>query len=450
MSSSDKEFVGLNAASIQQKFFADDLVARGGRYEYVAKSLNAETGTVVLFQYEASIIARADFVRRETFSKPNDEYKGAMYFDVTSIKIFDPVDASKMREAWPEFSKFSQAMPSLSASHLADFEASLTNVIEPAAKEPATLNDYLRNAGINPGETLVFRHAFQKRLPKLNKVIHEIISDDPAVFDAWQQFHNEKTEQKLLKAKYVASFLADGSDRAVLVGIYENCAHTVMSKTEREEMEGWKRLMGFPDSKEDDDRDAVIHFDLKTTTTMAELKGRLVIHWDNPISWDRWAIENENVFEIVETLSESVFPVLPSTRPAPITEKLATNKQRIGQFKFRKGVTANWDGQCAVTGCGILPLLVASHVRPWRDSNDHDRTDPDNGLLLSANLDALFDRFYITFSEEGDMIISEEISSTDRKALGLTNNLKLRAPLSRKAGTFMAWHRERFRDCWKG
>ena len=68
------------------------------------------------------------------------------------------------------------------------------------------------------------------------------------------------------------------------------------------------------------------------------------------------------------------------------------------------------------------PVLIASHIRPYkdcRDKNDWDAAfDMNNGLLLSKNLDSLFDLGYITFSPEGNIISSEVLS------VGLRDKLK--------------------------
>jgi putative restriction endonuclease len=69
------------------------------------------------------------------------------------------------------------------------------------------------------------------------------------------------------------------------------------------------------------------------------------------------------------------------------TEKLRLVAARVGQGDFRKSLIAEWDG-CAVTRTGNTDLPRASHIKPWRLCNNHERLDPKNGLLLIPNLDA--------------------------------------------------------------
>lgn len=55
------------------------------------------------------------------------------------------------------------------------------------------------------------------------------------------------------------------------------------------------------------------------------------------------------------------------------------------------------------------PSLVASHIKPFIDSNNDQAYDPNNGLLLSRNFDILFDQGYITFNKKGKIICSEKL-----------------------------------------
>nr|WP_275658370.1 HNH endonuclease signature motif containing protein [Vibrio sp. Isolate25] len=75
------------------------------------------------------------------------------------------------------------------------------------------------------------------------------------------------------------------------------------------------------------------------------------------------------------------------------------------QGKFRQNLIKKWRG-CAITGCKETSLLVASHIKPWRDSNSRERLDINNGLLLIATIDKAFDSGLITFDENGEIIIS--------------------------------------------
>jgi predicted restriction endonuclease len=59
-----------------------------------------------------------------------------------------------------------------------------------------------------------------------------------------------------------------------------------------------------------------------------------------------------------------------------------------------------------ITDIQIPALLRASHIKPWRMSDNSERLDPENGLLLVANLDAAFDAGLLSFTDTGRMLFS--------------------------------------------
>src|SRR5262249_6618878 len=88
------------------------------------------------------------------------------------------------------------------------------------------------------------------------------------------------------------------------------------------------------------------------------------------------------------------------------TTKRALVDCRVGQGIFRENLIKYWKGKCAITGLSLTALLRASHIKPWRDSNNSERLDPFNGLLLSPSYDAAFDIGLISFREDGGIIFS--------------------------------------------
>ena len=98
---------------------------------------------------------------------------------------------------------------------------------------------------------------------------------------------------------------------------------------------------------------------------------------------------------------------------------------RLGQGNFRRNVIRLW-GSCSVTGLHNVTLLRASHVKPWKDSNNQERLNPFNGLLLIPNYDFLFDKGYITFRNDGSMLISERLDPFACKVFDLDEDRRLR------------------------
>jgi hypothetical protein len=127
-----------------------------------------------------------------------------------------------------------------------------------------------------------------------------------------------------------------------------------------------------------------------------------------------------------------------------VTQKEQLIQARIGQGAFRDALLDHWHSRCCVTDCTIGPVLRASHIKPWRASSNIERLDRFNGLLLVANVDALFDRFLISFSDTGEMLLGPGIDRDDLIALGC--NPDRRIAVSAGHSTYLKWHRVEFRE----
>ena len=116
--------------------------------------------------------------------------------------------------------------------------------------------------------------------------------------------------------------------------------------------------------------------------------------------------------------------------------------QRVGQDVFRQGLIEYWDGRCAVTGLGVVELLRASHIKPWAAcASDAERLDIFNGLLLAPHLDAAFDQGFISVTSDGDVVVSNRLSSDERLLLGLDARLRVRR-LEGGHRHYLLFHRE--------
>lgn len=126
--------------------------------------------------------------------------------------------------------------------------------------------------------------------------------------------------------------------------------------------------------------------------------------------------------------------------PASSTEKETLTKARVGQGEFRGKVLDQWNGRCAVTGSPIQEIVRASHIKPWKDSTNRERLDPMNGLPLIATLDAMFDSGYISFDDQGRMLVSPILNDEDLRTAGITKK-KLRSKPSASTAAYLAYHR---------
>jgi len=89
----------------------------------------------------------------------------------------------------------------------------------------------------------------------------------------------------------------------------------------------------------------------------------------------------------------------------PATDREAIIRARRGQGIFKDRVLAI-EQRCRITGVTNSVHLIASHCKPWRDSSNAERLNGENGLLLTPSIDHLFDRGFIGFEGNGNLIIS--------------------------------------------
>lgn len=89
----------------------------------------------------------------------------------------------------------------------------------------------------------------------------------------------------------------------------------------------------------------------------------------------------------------------------PETTRKALVSARRGQGRFRQDVH-RFERECRITRVNNSEHLIASHIKPWREAKDDERLSGANGLLLTPSIDHLFDRGFISFSDDGEVLIS--------------------------------------------
>lgn len=117
---------------------------------------------------------------------------------------------------------------------------------------------------------------------------------------------------------------------------------------------------------------------------------------------------------------------------------------RIGQGRFRDALL-KLHGCCVVTGVSAPAVLRAAHIHRWADCKDtpEDRRNIDNGLLLTANLDALFEVGLISFDDNGEIVISSQLDPETLNRLGIRPGMGLRNPPSPAQRVYLQKHRAR-------
>ena len=123
------------------------------------------------------------------------------------------------------------------------------------------------------------------------------------------------------------------------------------------------------------------------------------------------------------------------------TVKEAIVKSRRGQGKFKSNLFAI-ESQCRLTGVSDKRFLIASHIKAWSECDTNaERLDGYNGLLMSPNADRLFDKGFISFTDDGDVLISSRIDGGLLVKLGIKELVNV-GQFYDKQKQYLEFHRE--------
>lgn len=126
----------------------------------------------------------------------------------------------------------------------------------------------------------------------------------------------------------------------------------------------------------------------------------------------------------------------------PETQRVQLAKARVGQGLFRKRVML-LDSACRVTGVTDTRLLIASHIKPWRDASNAERVSGYNGMLLSPHVDALFDQQFVAFEDDGRMHVHPSLPQDVLERWSIDPNKRVES-FRREQSEFLAHHRQLF------
>lgn len=143
----------------------------------------------------------------------------------------------------------------------------------------------------------------------------------------------------------------------------------------------------------------------------------------NGLTWEASLLKNQ--FRTVAHLDDTI------RQPKGSSETKRLTKQRVHQAFFRETVLSSYEATCCVSGLSIRECLIASHIVPWSEEEKF-RTDPTNGLCLSATFDRLFDAGLMTITK--DLIIrfspclTKSKNSVTRELLCCYNEKPIKKP----------------------
>ncbi|MEA5475375.1 HNH endonuclease [Synechococcus sp. CCY9201] len=253
---------------------------------------------------------------------------------------------------------------------------------------------------------------------------------------------NPQTNQLFLRVWYDELETVDGVERSLIL------------KTDRS-----YSSPGYPERQRHVEalRNGAQGYGVVCTAKDIHASGRTIKHFDRELLLQFGDIidDGPSVFAVVmsrvpanelarpKSAASSVVPDLKSilNRRGGVTEKETLANARVGQGAFRADVLRIWDSRCCVTGSQLLDAIRASHVKPWRDSTNTERLDPNNGLPLIATIDALFDAGLVIFSADGKLKVARCINDVERELLGLADLGLSRTP-NRALAEYLLYHRE--------
>lgn len=126
----------------------------------------------------------------------------------------------------------------------------------------------------------------------------------------------------------------------------------------------------------------------------------------------------------------------------PETTRQAVVMARRGQGLFKQNVQLI-ESFCRVTKVDQIEHLRASHCKPWRDSTNVERLDGGNGLLLTPDVDHLFDRGFISFEDTGEVLVSPVAHVDSLQKMGLSDLLRRNVGgFSVEQRAYLQFHRE--------
>ena len=119
---------------------------------------------------------------------------------------------------------------------------------------------------------------------------------------------------------------------------------------------------------------------------------------------------------------------------------IVNTRSSAWQNYFKKKLFKLWPTECAITKVKNKKLLIGAHIRPWSKSNDDEKLDEYNGLLLAPNPDKIFELGLISFEDNGKIIISSKLSNEDLTKLNINKDTVLNLKENHKK--YIKYHRE--------
>jgi hypothetical protein len=152
---------------------------------------------------------------------------------------------------------------------------------------------------------------------------------------------------------------------------------------------------------------------------------------------------NKQVLQYVDAYDqhddERIVAIEKDTETLEGKERESVIKTRVNQDIFRKELIEKYK-RCNLCGVDNPDVLIASHIKPWAKSDKFEKLDSNNGFLLCPNHDKLFDEGYISFSDTGKLLISEELTEKNRIFMNVSDKMKIE--VNDENAAYLKYHRE--------
>lgn len=152
-------------------------------------------------------------------------------------------------------------------------------------------------------------------------------------------------------------------------------------------------------------------------------------------------LRNEDSYIVKYDHLSYIFTYLPQ-RGIPQNRSLSEGLQNF----YKDTLMQEYQGCCPICGIHIPHMLIASHIKPFRDcAHMIESSDHSNGILLCKNHDFLFDQGYISFDDEGNILISKELAKEDYASMNLSPYFRLPNHLmTKRRKLFLQYHRKNY------
>lgn len=172
---------------------------------------------------------------------------------------------------------------------------------------------------------------------------------------------------------------------------------------------------------------------------LSDNKQRSVFYWKLFVDFD--AIEDKRS-ALVYTYGKGKDDAPIIVPEEPKKKDTEISRARIGQGQYRENLLLECPF-CPITMINDERLLIASHIKPWAVSDDNEKIDHKNGFMLSPLYDKLFDRGFITFTQDRKVHVSEWLSPANKNRIGITEGQFIQQlPLDEFREQYLTYHRD--------